>query len=145
MKGIFYDECRVEAVESDKVIKEYLNCKSWNEEDTHGEYEKFIKSTEHEEMATRVSKRLGFEENLNATLLETIYLECAFEKAWNIYERSKWCAVFTEEDLMVLEYGQDLKSYYKSGYGREEVNKKLGCPIMKDLYDTLRNTITGAL
>lgn len=61
----------------------------------------------------------------------------------NIYERSKWCAIFTVEDLMILEYGQDLKSYYKSGYGRELENKRLGCPIFKDLYTKLHNTITG--
>lgn len=103
----------------------------------------FYKSPDFQEMATRVSQRLGFEENLNASMLETIYLECAFEKAWNIYERSKWCTVFKEEDLVVLEYAQDLKLYYKSGYGREEKNKQLGCPILRDLYQRLNNTITG--
>lgn len=44
---------------------------------------------------------------------------------------------------MILEYSQDLKSYYKSGYGREYKNKNLGCPIMKDLYTRLQNTIKG--
>lgn len=69
-------------VESDDVIKEYLNCDSWNEEDTNGEYGKFVESPEYQEMVTRVSKRLGFDENLNASLIETIHLECAFERAW---------------------------------------------------------------
>lgn len=63
----------------------------------------------------------------------------------NIYERSKWCSIFTEEDLVILEYGQDLKSYYKSGYGREIQNKKLGCPILRDLYTKLSNTVAGTL
>lgn len=94
-------------------------------------------------MAVRISNRLGFEEIMNASLIETIYLECAFEKAWNIYERSKWCTVFTEEDLIILEYALDLKSYYKSGYGRKEQNKQLGCPILRDLYNRLNRTITG--
>lgn len=92
-------------------------------------------------MTKRVSKRLGFDVNLNASLLNTIYLECAFEKAWNIYERSKWCTIFTEEDLLILEYGWDLKTYYKSGYGREKENRQLGCPILKDIYTKLNNTI----
>lgn len=82
IKGIFYDECRVGAVDSDDIIKEYLGCGSWNREETNGEYENFTKSPEFQEMVLRVSKRLGFEENLNASIIETIYLECAFEKAW---------------------------------------------------------------
>lgn len=94
-------------------------------------------------MAQRVSQRLGFTRNLNASQIETMYLECAFEKSWNIYERSKWCTVFKEEDLVVLEYAQDLKLYYKSGYGREEKNQQLGCPILRDLYQKFNNTITG--
>lgn len=82
MKGIFHDECRVKANESDEVIKEYLNCDRWNQEDTNYEYEKFLESPEYQDMLKKVSQRLGFDENLKAPLMETIHLECAFEKAW---------------------------------------------------------------
>lgn len=44
---------------------------------------------------------------------------------------------------MVLEYSEDLKTYYESGYGREEANKALGCPILNDLFTRFENTING--
>lgn len=72
----------MDVYESDEVIKEYLKCQMWNLDDTNGEYEKFTESTDYQAMATRVSRRLGFEQILNSSLIETIYLECAYEKAW---------------------------------------------------------------
>lgn len=60
-----------------------------------------------------------------------------------VKEPSKWCAAFTKDDLLLLEYSEDLLSYYKSGYGRKESNKALGCPILNDLYTRLKNTISG--
>lgn len=61
----------------------------------------------------------------------------------NVHGPSKWCTAFTKEDLKFMEYGGDLLTYYKNGYGSAEYNGKLGCPILKDLYDKLNKKVTG--
>jgi hypothetical protein len=37
----------------------------------------------------------------------------------------------------ILEYKEDLESYYKRGFGNE-MNKHVGCPLAKDLLDRFR-------
>lgn len=59
-----------------------------------------------------------------------------------INEPSKWCTAFEKDDLKLLEYGQDLQVYYKSGYG-SEYNVKLGCAMVADLYARLERKING--
>lgn len=44
---------------------------------------------------------------------------------------------------MVFEYGEDLQYHYKSGYGREEANQAISCPILNALFTRFQNTITG--
>ena len=49
---------------------------------------------------------------------------------------SPWCAVFLEEDLKILEFADDLKFYWKDGYGFD-INWKMTQPIMAELTQKL--------
>lgn len=62
----------------------------------------------------------------------TMYNMCRYEKAWTVTKLSPWCAVFSKEELRVLEYREDLYYYYKAGYGRE-INAQLGCTLLQDM------------
>lgn len=66
-----------------------------------------------------------------------MYEMCRFEKAWNINATSPWCAAFSKRELTILEYREDLDYYYWSGPGRD-INAKLGCPLMKDLFQNFQ-------
>lgn len=59
---------------------------------------------------------------------------CRFDKAWNVSGRSPWCAAFSKDELIILEYLQDLESYYESGYG-DKLNLQLGCMPIKDMIE----------
>lgn len=61
-----------------------------------------------------------------------MYDMCRYDKAWNVNHRSAWCAVFIKEELQVLEYLEDLDSFYDAGYG-SEANIRLGCSAIKDM------------
>lgn len=61
-----------------------------------------------------------------------MYDACRYQKAWSVTELSPWCAVFSKEELRVLEYREDLEYYYKAGYGRD-INTRLGCPLLHDM------------
>lgn len=58
---------------------------------------------------------------------------CRYEKAWDISRLSTWCSVFSKDEMKVLEYLDDLDNYYYSGPGRE-INSKLGCNLVKDMF-----------
>lgn len=60
----------------------------------------------------------------------------------NVQQRSPWCIAFTKGQLKLLEYAEDLKSYYKSGYGNR-ISAKIGCGPLKDLYDRFERTVNG--
>jgi multiple inositol-polyphosphate phosphatase/2,3-bisphosphoglycerate 3-phosphatase len=59
---------------------------------------------------------------------------CRFERAWSPDKESPWCAAFSNEDMQVFEYEEDLYHYYSVGPGRE-INSKLGCQPVRDMLD----------
>lgn len=61
-----------------------------------------------------------------------------------VQQRSPWCIAFTKNQLKLLEYGEDLKYYVKSGYGNR-LSPKIGCGAIKDFYDRFERTVDGKL
>lgn len=55
---------------------------------------------------------------------------------------SPWCALFTTEDLKVLEYYGDLRHYYRNGYGNK-INPRLGQIPLVDLLKTFQQAVDG--
>ena len=66
--------------------------------------------------------------------LVLIYDMCRFDKALNFGKLSPWCAAFSPEDLLIFEYNEDMKSYYKNGYGYE-INADQACNPVVDLFN----------
>ena len=62
-----------------------------------------------------------------------MYKACAFETAWDVNKPAEWCSVFTDDHLKAFEYLEDLDFYYCCGPGGP-MNFKLGCPILKDMF-----------
>ncbi|RZC41928.1 multiple inositol polyphosphate phosphatase 1 [Asbolus verrucosus] len=123
------------------------SCNAWirevNENPyTQNEYMKFKHSQDYQQMVRDTFRRLGFRYTLNESVISDMYDMCRFEKAWDLNSPSPWCMVFNKEQLKLLEYAEDLKYYYKSGYGNE-LNAKVGCPPLKDLYEKFERTVNG--
>ncbi|RLU20082.1 hypothetical protein DMN91_006688 [Ooceraea biroi] len=59
-------------------------------------------------------------------------LQNLLRNAWAVTKLSPWCAVFSKDELRILEYREDLYYYYKAGYGRD-INSRLGCPLLHDM------------
>lgn len=65
---------------------------------------------------------------------------CRFDTAWNpkyADQISPWCHLFDNVDLQVMEYSEDLKYYWKNGYGHP-LNYEIACPLLKNLVDSFR-------
>ena len=66
--------------------------------------------------------------------IHTMYMTCAFETAWKRQYSSPWCGVFTEQDLTLLEYSEDLEYYWVDGYGYD-INHEQACPLLTDMFE----------
>lgn len=114
-----------------------LNISKFKNINDDKEVKKFRCSIHMQEVIVRVSKTLGLDHNLTFNTIKTIYNSCRFERSLNLNSHPAWCAVFSQEDLDVLEYDEDLKYYYSNGYG-DSHNERLGCPIVKDLMNNFK-------
>ncbi|CAH1108448.1 unnamed protein product [Psylliodes chrysocephalus] len=160
IEGLFeQDAFKVHAntVNGNMLTNPFQNCPNWQDNQnlnsnsnsnsnsqfiSRSEVERFKEKPEYQKMIRDVFRRLGFRFTLNATVIEDIYNLCSYEKAWNPQPRSPWCVAFTKEQLKLLEYVEDLKYFYESGYGNK-MAEKIGCSSIKDMYERFERTING--
>ncbi|KAJ8956597.1 hypothetical protein NQ314_006683 [Rhamnusium bicolor] len=141
------DRVHANVFNDERLINPEENCKTWTDKtlensQTESEYNKFLEKPEYLQMTRDVFRRLGFKYSLNASIINDIYDICRYEKAWNVQQRSPWCIAFTTNQLKLLEYAEDLKYYYRAGYGNKMANK-IGCASVKDFYQRFKKTVNG--
>ncbi|XP_068807217.1 multiple inositol polyphosphate phosphatase 1 [Struthio camelus] len=78
-------------------------------------------------------------DELNADLIQVAFLTCSYELAIRNVT-SPWCSLFNEEDAKVLEYLNDLKQYWKRGYGYE-INSRSSCNLFQDIFQQLDKAV----
>ncbi|KAJ8986190.1 hypothetical protein NQ317_005664, partial [Molorchus minor] len=150
IEGLFGSEAyRIHANTNndDKLVKPYENCKKWEENledvsNNRNEYMRYIERSEFKQMERDIFRRLGFRFNLNSSTITDIYDLCRYEKAWNVQQRSAWCIAFNKNQLKMLEYAEDLRYYYKTGYGNK-MSERIGCGPIKDMYERFDRTVNG--
>ncbi|EZA54626.1 Multiple inositol polyphosphate phosphatase [Ooceraea biroi] len=140
MEGLFGSRTAILPEESslnDTLLTAYKTCSVWeNDKDVqpfeNTEGSKFDAGPELQNLLRNVSRRLGFLYNISTEKIVAMYDACRYEKAWAVTKLSPWCAVFSKDELRILEYREDLYYYYKAGYGRD-INSRLGCPLLHDM------------
>ncbi|XP_042857369.1 multiple inositol polyphosphate phosphatase 1-like [Penaeus japonicus] len=85
-----------------------------------------------------VSERLGF--SVSVSDVRSMYNACRYIGAWRPKRLSPWCAVFTPQDLQVLEYWEDLRMYFDHGYAHS-ISSEQSCVLGKDLVEQFRNRV----
>ncbi|CAG2054137.1 unnamed protein product [Timema podura] len=123
--------------ENDTLLMPNANCAKWRDEvegnpEVLKEVKLFDEGPEMRALVHNVSTRLGFRYDLNTKQISMMYDMCSYNKAWKLNDVSPWCAAFSTEELKVLDFKEDLISYYQYSYGNE-MNARLGCPAVSDL------------
>ncbi|XP_020927944.1 multiple inositol polyphosphate phosphatase 1 isoform X2 [Sus scrofa] len=77
--------------------------------------------------------------NLNADLIQVAFFTCSFDLAIKGV-KSPWCDVFDIDDAKVLEYLNDLKQYWKRGYGYT-INSRSSCTLFQNIFQHLDKAI----
>ena len=71
-----------------------------------------------------------------------MYDLCRYTLSGQASKVSPWCALFTAEDFEVMEYVEDLRIYYRNGYGTP-MNKLLGQITLTDLLKSFQEVKRG--
>ena len=66
-----------------------------------------------------------------------------YERAWQSFNTSKttypvWCSLFTDDDLEILAFAEDLKYFYGIGPAYE-ITKKMTQPLFEDIFTQIEN------
>ncbi|XP_026480413.1 multiple inositol polyphosphate phosphatase 1-like [Ctenocephalides felis] len=127
----------------DKLLKGYDFCPLYIDEEDKPkpEHEAFKNSPLYTKLVEDVSSKLGFRFALDKDVVNDIWAMCRYDRAWKLDRLgSPWCAAFTQNQVKILEYLEDLKYYYKTGYGLD-INTKIGCPPIKDMIEKFTKKI----
>ncbi|XP_013194464.1 multiple inositol polyphosphate phosphatase 1 [Amyelois transitella] len=133
--------------ERDDLIRPYENCDKYQQDvktsqELQDQIDAYLSTNEYLAVQNRVQARLGITTQLSAEDIYSIYEICRFYRSWTETLQSPWCAAFTNEDLVVLEYRDDVRHYYRNGYG-SWVNVNLGSTVVKNLYDNFAAVVNG--
>ncbi|XP_004526154.1 multiple inositol polyphosphate phosphatase 1 [Ceratitis capitata] len=146
-EGLFGADVKVQPdqiPEKDLLLRPYDYCESWKAHDYSGENSenyKFKHSAIWNKTIADISKRLGFQYTLESSDIELMWDMCRYEQAWHVDRTSVWCAMFTPAQVSVFEYEDDMKYFYKLGYGFEE-NTRLNCRAAQDMLTHLNSPTT---
>ncbi|XP_023934988.2 multiple inositol polyphosphate phosphatase 1-like [Bicyclus anynana] len=105
---------------------------------TYKESKKYQRSPEFTALIDGIQKRTGIDYVLTNTNITSLYDLCRYTWSDKDYTGSPWCALFTKEDLSMIEYYSDLRHYYRNGHGTP-MNERFGRIPMGDLYKTFVN------
>ncbi|CAB3242971.1 unnamed protein product [Arctia plantaginis] len=121
----------------------YKSCNKYlrdveNTNETNLEAEKYQIHSEFLASKDRLHRRLGINYPIADVNMIALWNWCRLTSSGIQNEFSHWCALFTTEDLKVLEYREDLERYYKNGYGMS-MNKMFGETVLSDLLKTFQD------
>nr|XP_056706174.1 multiple inositol polyphosphate phosphatase 1 [Euleptes europaea] len=104
------------------------------------ELDDFKEGPEMKKVVERIANKLCLPvDQLNADLVQVGFFTCSFELAIKNIS-SPWCSIFSEEDALVLEYLNDLKQFWKRGYGYD-INSRASCVLFQDIFRNLDQAV----
>lgn len=128
----------------DPILRFYKACEKWRETVDHNpeayaERVAFERTELFRQLVARVNKRLGFDGSLTVEDIVLMYTSCGFESAWDPGFESPWCALFSRQDLELLEYREDLDYYWIDGHGYP-LTGSIACVAFQDMIKHMRSS-----
>ena len=129
----------------DPVIRFYKLCQAWVKDvkknsEANIEKVKFEESERMAAMLRSLEEVLGVEVSLKEA--DLMYLMCNFDLAWDPASPSPWCRLFTDHQLQLMEYREDLEYFWIDGPGFN-VTGDQACVLFSDVINTFQSIATG--
>ncbi|XP_064609060.1 multiple inositol polyphosphate phosphatase 1-like isoform X2 [Liolophura sinensis] len=122
----------------DSLLQFYKNCHkaSQTRKNPMPERTKFIQGHINQVTIPAIETFLGFAKgSLTFDHIDAMYKMCVFDHV--VYDDSPWCAVFSRQNLVTMEYLEDLRNYYLEGPAYQ-INTDQSCDLLKDVAKYLR-------
>ncbi|KAL1920288.1 uncharacterized protein VTP21DRAFT_1434 [Calcarisporiella thermophila] len=71
--------------------------------------------------------------------IKSMYKLCGFEYA--TWKKRSWCDMFEKDEILLMEYANDLGHYYEYGHGNE-LNEHIGCQLLTSLVNDIRAVLS---
>jgi len=132
----------------DPILRFYKVCNKWKKDvkknpDSLKERQLFEKSNLMSEVKLNISNFLGLKDPiLSMADLDMMYVMCNFDSAWNPVKSSPWCALFSNFQLRIMEYREELEYFWVDGPGYP-VSYEQACVLAKDMGDTFTDLVKG--
>ncbi|XP_061767781.1 multiple inositol polyphosphate phosphatase 1-like [Nerophis ophidion] len=126
---------------NDALMKHFENCPKFLEEVVKNpsaltEVDKFKEGPEMKKVREKIADQLGVpHETITADMADGAFNLCAYELAIKTLS-SPWCLLFTLDHAQVVEYANDLRQFWKRGYGHD-INRKSSCILFHDVFSRL--------
>ncbi|KAJ8732803.1 hypothetical protein PYW07_015402 [Mythimna separata] len=121
-----------------QFVAPYTTCGKYQEEvrrnpDIYREEEEYKKTADYLNTKERIERKLGLNFTFSNQDITAIYDLCRYTWDGISDKPSPWCAIFSAEDLQVLEFIDDLRHYYRNAYGVSQYSKIFGQMPLADL------------
>jgi len=133
------------AIGHDPLIRFYKLCQAWikdvkKNKEANIEKLNLEQSQRMAEMLSSLEAVLGVEVSLEEA--DIMYLMCNFDLAWDPASPSPWCRVFTDQQLQLMEYREDLEYFWIDGPGFD-ITGDQACVLFSDVLTTFQNIAAG--
>lgn len=131
-KNVVYDNSK----EANFLLRFYKFCKKWivqvkNNPNSYVEQDLFDRSSVMVSAIKELKEKLNLKTKLTKDHVQLIYSTCGFETAWN-EGNSIWCNFLPLELMKILEFSENVKSYYVHGYAHN-ITYEQACPLFNDM------------
>nr|XP_057914368.1 multiple inositol polyphosphate phosphatase 1-like isoform X2 [Doryrhamphus excisus] len=129
---------------NDALMKYFEHCNKFVEEVVRNpsaltEVDKFKEGPEMRKVREKIADQLGLSyEDITSDMADAALNLCAYELAIKTLN-SPWCMLFDQHDAQVVEYANDLRQFWKRGYGYD-INRKSSCILFHDVFSRLDKT-----
>ena len=73
-------------------------------------------------------------QNVTLDQIDAIWVACTFGQAWEPLKLSPWCGIFTQNQLDLMAFREDLEYFYVDSYAHE-INYEQACVLLKDVIE----------
>ncbi|KAI9478451.1 MAG: histidine phosphatase superfamily [Benjaminiella poitrasii] len=129
--------------DKDTMIAFHKPCDRWQNDigDITDAYVAPLKELYMQPIADRLTTDLGI--NITTTNVTDMFSACGFEVTMHD-TADTFCKMFTKDDVLKLEYYDDLKHWKKLSYGVEDLNGGMACNLAKNIVENIDTAVNAS-
>jgi len=129
---------------NDILLRFFDNCPTYQDLTTLDDQADLYHNKNVPSVVSRIQSLLGINPahwQLDSSTIDVLYTACCFDVSQR-NDTDHFCTLFTEEDILMFEYYEDLSNYYEKGYGTP-LSYQIAAPLLQNFFGIMNNFIAG--